>query len=284
MNDDARLMQSFKITRRPNYIPHGDEEDVFTAAFERKVPVILKGPTGCGKTRFVEYMSHRLGVPLLTVACHEDLSASDLIGRFLFKENETVWEDGPLTLAVRYGGICYLDEVVEARKDTVVVIHSLTDDRRMLFIDKTREVVKAHENFLLVMSYNPGYQNIVKELKESTRQRFVSILFDHPSLDVEVEIIRSETGLDRARAERLAGLGEKVRNLTGFGLAEGVSTRLLVYAARLIQSGLSGYQACRAAVTETLTDDPEVRVSLEEIVRLFFEPSPEGEGGDDAEE
>jgi len=264
-------MDSFRIGDRPNYISHADEEEIFRNAFGQKIPVILKGPTGCGKTRFVEYMSHTLDVPLLTVACHEDLTASDLIGRFLFRDNETVWEDGPLTLAVRNGGICYLDEIVEARKDTVVVIHSLTDDRRMLFIDKTREVIRAHENFLLVMSYNPGYQNVMKELKESTKQRFVSVLFDHPVPDVETEIIISETGLEREEAEKLAGIGEKVRNLKGFGLAEGVSTRLLVYAARLIGSGLTGYQACRSAVTETLTDDLEVRASLEEMIQLFFE-------------
>ena len=264
-------MDSFRISEKPNYISHGDEENVFMSAFSQKIPVILKGPTGCGKTRFVEYMSSVLDVPLLTVACHEDLTASDLIGRYLFKANETVWEDGPLTLAVRHGGICYLDEIVEARKDTVVVIHSLTDDRRMLFIDKTREVIHAHEKFLLVMSYNPGYQNIMKELKESTKQRFVSLQFEHPCPEVEIEIIMSETGLAREEAEKLAGIGEKVRNLKGFGLTEGASTRLLVYAARLIRSGLTGQQACRAAVSETLTDDCEIRASLEEVVQLFYE-------------
>lgn len=272
MDDDRSLAASFRIRTQPNYIPHGDEEGVFRSAFGRKIPVILKGPTGCGKTRFVEHMAHTLDVPLFTVACHEDLTASDLIGRFLFKDNATVWEDGPLTLAVRYGGICYLDEIVEARKDTVVVIHSLTDDRRMLFIDKTREVVRAHNDFLLVMSYNPGYQNIMKELKESTKQRFISILFDHPAADVEVRIITTETALDRERAEPLAQIGAKVRNLKGYGLAEGVSTRLLVYAARLMEAGLSGYEACRAAIIDNLTDDREVRTSVDEVIRLFFNP------------
>ena len=197
----------FKVSFKPNYISQEDEVRLFKAAFSCHIPVILKGPTGCGKTRFVEYMAHELGLPLVTVSCHEDLTASDLVGRFLFRDDQTVWQDGPLTLAVRYGGICYLDEIVEARKDTTVIIHSLTDDRRMLYIDKTGEVIGAHPKFLMVLSYNPGYQSIIKDLKQSTKQRFASLVFNHPSVHTETRIIMTETGLSEEQSERLAEMG-----------------------------------------------------------------------------
>jgi len=266
----ASDIEHFKVKVKPNYVPHGCEEAVFRYAWENSIPVILKGPTGCGKTRFVKYMAFVLDLPLITVSCHEDLTASDLTGRFLFVDNETVWRDGPLSLAARYGGICYLDEIVEARKDTTVVIHSLTDDRRMLFIDKTGELINADERFMLVMSYNPGYQNIRKELKESTKQRFISIEFDHPSPDVEQRIIESETGVDSDLCRLLADMGSKIRRLKDYGLNEGVSTRLLVYTARLIDAGLSPEQACDTAIIQTLTDDPEMKRSIEDIIHMFI--------------
>jgi nitric oxide reductase NorQ protein len=260
----------------PYYLPIQDEVEVFTAAYERRLPVLLKGPTGCGKTRFIEYMAHRLrpGAAehphLVTVACHEDLTGSDLVGRYLIQGDETVWIDGPLTQAVRFGAICYLDEVVEARKDTIVLIHPLTDHRRILPIDKRGETLEAHPDFLLVISYNPGYQSVLKDLKHSTRQRFVSLEFDYPPRDREAEIIRHESGVDADTALALATLGEKVRHLRGSGLGEGVSTRLLVYAGQLIAQGLTPRRACTAAVTNSLTDDPQMLRSVGELVTALF--------------
>jgi nitric oxide reductase NorQ protein len=207
---------------------------------------------------------------LITVSCHEDLTAADLVGRFLLKNEETVWQDGPLTLAVRYGGICYLDEIVEARKDTTVIIHSLTDDRRILYIDKTGEVIHAHKDFMMVLSYNPGYQSIVKDLKQSTKQRFASLNFNHPSVEVETQIIRSESELDEETSRQLAEMGEKIRQLKGFGLEEGVSSRLLVYVGRLIQHGLTPLEAVRHAISQTLTDEIEVLESIQNIAQLYF--------------
>ncbi len=268
--ESKEFEELFRIREEPNYISQGEEIRLFEAAFRSHIPVILKGPTGCGKTRFLEYMSFRLGVPLVTVSCHEDLTASDLTGRYLFIENETVWQDGPLSLAVRYGGICYLDEIVEARKDTTVVIHSLTDDRRMLFIERTDEMVKAHENFMMVLSYNPGYQSVVKELKQSTKQRFVNLVFSYPDEKTEARIIESETGIDRELSEKLAELGLRLRKLKGYGLDEGVSTRLLVYAGRLIRSGLSPLDACRLAIVHSITDAEDIVESLEDTVKLYF--------------
>ena len=186
------LIEQFRVRRKPNYIPQGDEANIFRVAHKTRIPLIIKGPTGCGKTRFIEHMAHELSLPLITVSCHEDLTGADLVGRFLFKDEQTVWQDGPLTLAVRNGGICYLDEIVEARKDTTVIIHSLTDDRRILYLDKTGEVIRAHPDFMMVLSYNPGYQSIVKDLKHSTKQRFASLNFDHPAIEVESRIIESE--------------------------------------------------------------------------------------------
>lgn len=268
--DTKREVAGYVLEDLPNYVSHGDEEVVFRVAHARRIPLILKGPTGCGKTRFVEYMAHTLKVPLMTVSCHEDLTASDLLGRFLLKDNETVWQDGPLTLAVRHGGICYLDEIVEARKDTTVIIHSLTDDRRTLFLDKTGEIIRAHPDFMLVLSYNPGYQSVVKDLKQSTKQRFAALMFDHPEVETEARIIASESGLENALSRRLAEMGQRIRQLTGFGLDEGVSSRLLVYVARLIEGGLEPEQACDTAIVQSLTDNAQMAGAITDIVKLHF--------------
>jgi len=266
----VEIIDQFRVKSPPNYVPQNDEEEVFKTAFDTRIPLIIKGPTGCGKTRFIEYMAYKLKLPLVTVSCHEDLTAADLVGRYLFKNDQTIWQDGPLTLAVRYGGICYLDEVVEARKDTTVIIHSLTDDRRILYVDKTGEVIRAHDNFMMVLSYNPGYQSIVKDLKHSTRQRFASLLFSHPSIGVETRIIQTETGLSQHDSRTLAEMGARVRELKGFGLDEGVSTRLLVYVGRLMKGGLASLEACQAAITHTLTEEAEVMESIANITKLYF--------------
>jgi len=268
--DTRQIAEQFRIDFEPNYIPQDDEEEIFRVAFETRIPLIIKGPTGCGKTRFIEHMAYTLDLPLITVSCHEDLTAADLVGRYLFKDDQTIWQDGPLTLAVRYGGICYLDEIVEARKDTTVIIHSLTDDRRMLYIDKTGEVVRAHRRFMMVLSYNPGYQSIVKDLKHSTKQRFASLTFTHPRQDVEARIIQTETGLSQQDSRKLAEMGSKIRELKGFGLDEGVSTRLLVYVGRLMKGGLGAVEACNSAITQTLTEEAEVVESINSIVQLYF--------------
>src|SRR6267378_4976157 len=260
----------------PYYLPIGDEVEIFSAAYKARLPVLLKGPTGCGKTRFVEHMAHQLAVrpdgpnELITVACHEDLTGSDLVGRFLIAADETVWVDGPLTQAVRRGAICYLDEVVEARKDTTVLIHPLSDHRRILPIEKRGETLEAHIGFLLVISYNPGYQSIQKNLKHSTRQRFVTIEFNYPPADKEVEIIAHEAGVDRDMAMQLALLGEKVRNLKASGLEEGVSTRLLIYAGELMGRGVSARSACSASVTRALTDEADSKRAIDEVVKAIF--------------
>jgi nitric oxide reductase NorQ protein len=254
----------------PFYLPIGDEIRIFEAAFEQSLPVLLKGPTGCGKTRFVEYMAYRLGRPLITVACHEDLSSTDLVGRFLLEGEETIWHDGPLTSAVRAGAICYLDEVVEARKDTVVIIHPLTDDRRRLPIEKRGTVLDAPPEFMLVVSYNPGYQSILKDLKQSTRQRFVSMEFDYPPPDAEAEIVAKEGGVDKDTATDLVKIGQKVRNLRGHGLEEGVSTRLLIYAAQMIAKGISPIAAAEVAICSPITDDRELQRSIREIVTTII--------------
>jgi nitric oxide reductase NorQ protein len=266
----------------PYYLPVGDEVAIFSAAYACRLPVLLKGPTGCGKTRFVEHMVHALrdtgrngaaaeaGPNLITVACHEDLTGSDLVGRYLIKGDETVWIDGPLTQAVKAGAICYLDEIVEARKDTIVLIHPLTDHRRILPIDKKGEILEAHPDFLLVISYNPGYQSVLKDLKHSTRQRFVTIDFDYPPRDKEAQIIAHESGLPIERAMELAKLGEKVRHLKASGLEEGVSTRLLIYAAQLIRKGVPPRRACGVAVSKSLTDDHESQRAIEELAAAIF--------------
>jgi len=274
-------VEDFKITDEPFYLPIKDEVELFETAYERRIPVLLKGPTGAGKTRFVEYMSWRLhnreaqsheeGVPLITVACHEDLTASDLVGRYLLEGDDTVWIDGPISRAAKVGAICYLDEIVEARKDTTVLIHPLTDYRRLLPVEKRGELLEAAEGFLLVMSYNPGYQSALKDLKHSTRQRFIAIEFDYPPRDAEAEIIVNESGVDAATAQDLAKLAEKVRNLKEHGLGEGVSTRLLVYAGKLIAGGIAPRRACQVAIVWALTDDGEVQRSIEEVVTSIFD-------------
>jgi nitric oxide reductase NorQ protein len=254
----------------PFYLPQADECAVFEAAFANGLPLLLKGPTGCGKTRFVAHMAARLGRPLHTVACHDDLSAADLIGRYLLKGGETVWVDGPLTRAAREGAICYLDEVVEARKDVTVVLHPLTDDRRMLPIDRTGEELAAAPGFMLVVSYNPGYQNILKTLKPSTRQRFVALEFDFPAPEHETAIVTRESGIDEPRARALVRLAGKLRGLRGQDLEEGVSTRLVVYAATLIRQGMPVERAIRVAMIEPLTDDPDVKRGLLDLVTAVF--------------
>jgi nitric oxide reductase NorQ protein len=284
-------IEEYTVKEQPFYVASSDEVEIFEAAYRQRVPVLLKGPTGTGKTRFVEYMAWKLGqpltivkdgangaangagngaVPLVTVACHEDLTASDLVGRYLLDAAGTRWIDGPLTRAVRVGGICYLDEVVEARKDTTVIIHPLTDHRRLLTIDKLGEVVEAAENFLLVVSYNPGYQNVLKDLKHSTRQRFVALDFQFPDAAREAKIIEHESGVDEQNAVQLAKLGHKVRTLREHGLKEGASTRVLIYAGRLIKEGIAPRRACEVAVTWGITDDPQVQRSLEEVVNAIF--------------
>lgn len=287
------VLEEYIAREEPYYLPVGDEVAVFEAAYRQKIPVLLKGPTGCGKTRFVESMAWRLGQPLavvkdkdkaareqggnhigrplVTVACHEDLTASDLVGRYLLEGDSTRWIDGPLTRAVRGGAICYLDEIVEARKDTTVLIHPLTDHRRILPIEKRATILEADPGFLLVISYNPGYQSALKDLKHSTRQRFVSLEFTYPSRELETQIVAHEAGLDHQTANDLAKLGEKVRNLTEHGLQEGVSTRLLIYAGKLIQEGIPPRRACQVAVVWALTDDADVQRSVEEVVSTIFE-------------
>lgn len=259
-------VEKYKIEKEPFYLAVAEEIQLFEAAYKAKLPVMLKGPTGCGKTRFVEHMAWKLGRPLITVACHEDLSSTDLVGRFLLEGEETVWHDGPLTAAVRAGAICYLDEVVEARKDTVVIIHPLTDDRRRLPIEKRGTVIDAPDDFMLVVSYNPGYQSVLKDLKQSTRQRFIAMEFDYPPADSEAEIVAREGGVDEATAKDLVTIGQKVRNLRGHGLEEGVSTRLLIYAAQMIAKGIPPINAAEVAICFPITDDRELQRSIREIV------------------
>jgi len=263
-------VEQFKVADEPFYLPVGNELEIFNAAYAAKLPVMLKGPTGCGKTRFVEHMAYKMGRPLITVACHEDLSSTDLVGRFLLEGEETVWHDGPLTAAVRAGAICYLDEVVEARKDTVVIIHPLTDDRRRLPIEKLGTVIQAPPEFMLVVSYNPGYQSILKDLKQSTRQRFVAMEFDYPETEAETKIVAKEGGIDEAMAKDLVTIGQKVRNLRGHGLEEGVSTRLLIYAAQMIAKGIEPVAAAETAIVSPITDDRELQRSIREIVTTII--------------
>jgi nitric oxide reductase NorQ protein len=274
----TELATGYELQDEPYYLPLADEVEVFMAAYEQRLPVLLKGPTGCGKTRFVEYMAHRIyqqgensiEQPLQTVACHEDLSATDLVGRFLLKAEETVWQDGPLSRAVKEGSICYLDEIVEARKDSTVLIHSLTDHRRILPVEKLGIILEAHPNFLLVISYNPGYQNVLKDLKPSTRQRFVAIDFDYPTLAEEASIIAHESGVNAAFSDQLARIGQKIRNLRSHGFDEGVSTRLLVYAGQLIVQGVLPRRACDAAISKAVSDDLEVQRAIAELVDAVF--------------
>jgi len=287
--------EEYIIKEEPFYLPVGDEVELFEVAYAQQLPILLKGPTGTGKTRFVEYMCYRLGrpltkitkgkgnrqgdgngapprsIPLMTIACHEDLTASDLVGRYLLEGDETKWLDGPLARAVKVGAICYLDEVVEARKDTTVLIHPLTDHRRLLPIDKRGEVLEAHKGFLLVLSYNPGYQSALKDLKHSTRQRFMALEFEAPPAELEAKIVEHESGASSDVSLALAKLGEKVRNLKDHGLQEGVGTRLLIYAGKLINNGIAPRRACQVAVTWALTDDPQVQRSIDEVIHSIFE-------------
>lgn len=267
---ESQRVEEYRLSEEPYYLPMGNEIALFEAAYHSKLPVMLKGPTGCGKTRFVEHMSWRLGRTLVTVACHEDLTSSDLVGKYTLRADETVWQDGPLTTAVKAGGIAYLDEVVEARKDTTVVIHPLTDDRRILPLEKKGEIVEAPDEFMLVISYNPGYQSVLKDLKHSTKQRFVALEFDYPPADREQEILVSEAGVAADIAERLVKVAEKVRNLRTHGLEEGVSTRLLVYAGQLIHAGVDPQEACESTICKPITDDVEMQRSILEIIRTQF--------------
>lgn len=252
------------------YQPVARECELFETAYDNGLPLLLKGPTGCGKTRFVEHMAAKMGKPLYTVACHDDLSAADLIGRYLLKGGETVWVDGPLTRAVREGGICYLDEVVEARKDVTVVLHPLTDTRRTLMIDRTGEELVAPPGFMLVASYNPGYQNVLKRLKPSTRQRFLSISFDFPNEETEIAVVARESRLEPGRVAPLVRLGGHIRALSGMDLEEGVSTRLLIYAATLMAGGMGVNQAIEAAIVEPLTDEADMQQALRDLVATIY--------------
>ncbi len=282
----SHIIEEYYITEEPFYLPLKDEVSLFEAAYAERIPVLLKGPTGCGKTRFLEYMTYRMsqkegsrpgsgkqrdGIPLITIACHEDLTASDLVGKYLLEGDTTRWVDGPLTRAVKSGGICYLDEVVEARKDTIVLIHPLADHRRSLYIEKKGEMLEASDSFILVISYNPGYQSILKNLKHSTRQRFIAVEFTHPPKSIEAKIIAHEAGVDAEIAGKLALLGEKIRNLKEQDLSEVISTRLLIYAARMIRQGIPARRACEVAAVWSITDDAEVQKSLKEVVTAIFE-------------
>jgi nitric oxide reductase NorQ protein len=255
-------LRDYLIGVEPYYRAVGDETRLFEAAFANRMPMMLKGPTGCGKTRFIEFMAWRLGKPLVTVACHEDMTASDLVGRFLLDAQGTVWHDGPLTVAVRHGAICYLDEIVEARQDTTVVIHPLTDDRRILPLEKKGELVHAHPDFQLVISYNPGYQSVLKDLKESTKQRFGAIDFGYPAPEIEAEIVAHEASIDPSAAQTLVSIGQRSRNLKGHGLDEGASTRMLIQAGRLVARGISIEAACQVALVLPITDDVDIRGAL----------------------
>jgi nitric oxide reductase NorQ protein len=260
-------LESYRIASEPYYQPLGDEIETFTAAYNERLPVMLKGPTGCGKTRFVEHMAFRLGKPLITVAAHEDMTAADLAGRYLLEPAGTVWHDGPLTLAVRHGAICYLDEIVEARQDTTVVIHPLTDARRILPLEKHNEIVPAHADFQLTISYNPGYQSAVKDLKESTKQRFVAIDFGYPPPTTETTIIIRESGADDDLAGILVAIGQRTRNLQGHGLDEGASTRMLIHAGRMVRAGLTLEAAVRSGIVLPITDNPDIRAALSDAIQ-----------------
>ncbi len=262
--------EDYSIKDEPYYAPQGSEIQLFESAHSNGIPVLLKGPTGCGKTRFMEYMAWKLGLPLVTVACHDDLTASDLVGRYLIVGGETTWVDGPLARAVRVGGICYLDEIVEARKDTTVVIHPLADNRRVLPVEKTGELLQAPASFNLSISYNPGYQSVLKDLKQSTRQRFLSLEFSYPEKELERSIVMHESNIDAETADLLVRFGTMTRNLKGSGLEEGASTRLLVHSAKLIAFGIPPLEACNASITQTLTDDPEILTAVQEMASSLF--------------
>ncbi|MDH3386313.1 MAG: CbbQ/NirQ/NorQ/GpvN family protein [Gammaproteobacteria bacterium] len=262
--------EEYRIVEEPYYEPVGNEIEIFESAYQNQLALALRGPTGCGKTRFMEYMAWRLKLPLITVSCHDDLTASDLIGRYLITDNQTVWIDGPLTAAVRAGAICYLDEIVEARADTTVVIHPLADDRRVLPIEKLGALLVAHESFCMTISYNPGYQSVLKDIKQSTRQRFVALDFDYPKAELEQKIVQNEAGLDATNARQLVRFAQLTRNLKGAGLDEGASTRLLVHAGKLMISGIDPVDACASAVSQALSDDREMIAAINELCASVF--------------
>jgi len=268
MNDTNT--DQYRVKEQPYYRPVADEVELYEAAYAARMPMMLKGPTGCGKSRFVEYMAWKLKRPLITVSCNEDMTASDLVGRFLLDATGTRWQDGPLSSAARIGAICYLDEVVEARQDTTVVIHPLTDHRRTLPLEKKGELIHAHSDFQLVISYNPGYQNLMKDLKQSTKQRFAALDFAYPEADVEAEIVAHETDVSKDVAGKLVQIAHRARNLKGHGLDEGISTRLLVYAGNLIAKGVDPKAACRMTLVRPLTDDPDMRDTLDAAVATYF--------------
>jgi len=262
--------EQYKITSEPFYKPLGNEIALYQSAYDARIPLMLKGPTGCGKSRFIEYMAFKLNRPMITVACNEDMTTSDLVGRYLLNKEGTQWQDGPLTIAARIGAICYLDEIVEARQDTTVVIHPLTDHRRILPLDKKGELVKAHSDFQLVISYNPGYQSLMKDLKQSTKQRFAALNFDYPEENIEIEIVSKEAEIDTTIAKKLVQIAHSARNLKGHGLDEGISTRLLIYAGQLIAKGVNPISACNMTMITPLTDDPDLKDALNATVETFF--------------
>tara|TARA_B100001057_G_C22855269_1_gene952442 strand:- start:2544 stop:3344 length:801 start_codon:yes stop_codon:yes gene_type:complete len=262
-------IDQYILKEEPYYHELGNEISSYKAAYKNKIPMMLKGPTGCGKTRFVEHLAWQLKKPLITVSCHEDMTSSDLVGRYLLDKNGTKWHDGPLTTAVRYGGICYLDEIVEARQDTTVIIHSLTDNRRILPLEKKNEVLSAHKDFHLVISYNPGYQSVLKDLKESTKQRFGAIELEYPKKDIEIKIIQNETKINFETASCLVDFAKNSRNLKGSGLDEGLSTRMLIRTAELINNGIKFNEACEIGLIIPLTDDKDIRESLRKIIFTY---------------
>lgn len=270
MKTVEKRLDAHLITEKPYYLASGMEIEIAIAAHKNCLPLLLKGPTGCGKTRFMQFLAWKLNRPLITVSCHDDLSTSDLVGRFLIRSGNAVWTDGPLTMAVRAGAICYLDEIVEARKDTTVVIHPLADDRRELPVEKLGELLLAPSEFMISVSYNPGYQSVLKDLKPSTRQRFVAISFDYPNPGMEAEIVCREGGVDKKLADSLVKLAVMTRSLKESGLAEGASTRLLIQTGRLVEDGIDIHTACRAALVEPLSDDPELLAALQEMVSSIF--------------
>lgn len=260
----------YMIQDEPYFEPVDNEIELYEAAYGARMPLMIKGPTGCGKSRFVEYMAWKLKRPLITIACNEDMTASDLVGRFLLDKDGTKWQDGPLTTAARIGAICYLDEIVEARQDTTVVIHPLTDHRRSLPLDKKGELIEAHPDFQLVISYNPGYQSLMKDLKQSTKQRFGGLEFDYPEENTEITIVSKESGIDMDGAHKLVQIAHRARNLKGHGLDEGISTRLLVYAGQLMTKGIDPKAACLMTMVTPLTDDPDMRDTLDAAIHTFF--------------
>lgn len=266
----SEVVNQYRVTQEPYYRPVADEVEVFEAAYAERMPMMLKGPTGCGKTRFIEYMAWKLQKPLITVACNEDMTTSDLVGRFLLDAQGTRWQDGPLAIAARHGAICYLDEVVEARQDTTVVIHPLTDNRRVLPLEKTSELVRAHPDFQLVISFNPGYQSVMKDLKQSTKQRFGALDFYYPEPAVEQEIVAHESGVEPAIAGKLVAIARMARNLKGHGLDEGISTRMLIHAGTLVAKGVEARRACRVALVSPITDDADMRDALDAAIMTGF--------------